>query len=81
MVLSEVNYTLRRISRERVGYQYNRLTLPYDVEYSQSKLFERELDLVRNLELVLNDVKARYDFNVYELFSSIQSYSNLTSEK
>jgi len=81
LILSDYNYTLRRLARERVGYLYTRLTLPYDVEYSLTKLLERELDLVRNAEALLNDIRARYDFNVYDLYSSIQSYSYLTSEK
>ena len=64
-----------------MGYPSTRLSLPYDVEYSLSKVFERELDLVRNIELILNDIKARYDFNMYDLYAAIQTYSNLSSER
>ena len=78
-ILSDKNYSLKKMA-ERLGFT-SRPTLPFDVEYSISKLFERELDLVRSLELALNDVRARYDFNVYDLYSSIQSYSYLTGDK
>lgn len=80
LVLSDNNYTLRRIARERLSYSHSRVILPYDVEYSMTKIFERELDLVRNVEIILNDVKSRYDFNVYDLYSSIQTLSYLTGE-
>jgi hypothetical protein len=80
-VVSESNYTLRRISRDRIGYRYNRLLVPYNVEYSFLKLLESELDLVRSVEILINDVRERYDFNVYDLYSSIQAYSYLTNEK
>jgi hypothetical protein len=80
LVLSDSNYKLRRIARDRVGLS-TRLNLSYDVEYSLSKLLERELDLVRNLDLGLSDLKKRYDFNVYDLYSSFEVYSTLVKEK
>lgn len=80
LVLSDFNYSLKRIARERAGYPY-RHTVPYDVEYSLSKVFERELDVVRSTESILNDIKARYDFNVYDLYASIQTYSYLNGDR
>lgn len=84
ILISEHNYTLRRIALDRLGSSYNnfrRVVLPFDVEYAMTKLLERELELVRNLEFLLNDIRARYDFNVLDLFSSMQVYSYLTGEK
>jgi hypothetical protein len=78
--LSDTNYSLRRLARDKVGSS-TRFNLSYDVEYSLTKLFERELDLVRNLELGLSDLKSRYDFNVYDLYSILEAYSYLTKEK
>lgn len=48
--------------------------LPYDVEYSLSKVFERELENIRNLTVLIEDLKSRYDYNVLDLFTSIQTY-------
>ncbi len=81
LVLSESNYSLKRYAKEHLCYLGTRLTLPFDVEYSLSKVFERELDLIRNLQITLNDLKSRRDFNVYELYSSAQTYSDLSSEE
>jgi len=82
LILSEYNYTLRRISRERIGISSRQgYHVPYDVEYSLCKLFEKEIDLVRNLELILEDVKSRYDFNVDDLFSSMEAYTSLRADK
>jgi len=81
LVISENKFSLKRHARENLSSLNTRLTLPFDVEYSLSKVFERELDLVRNLQITLNDLRSRRDFNVYELFSSVQSYSDLSSEE
>ncbi len=80
LIISEYNYTLRRIARDKIGLS-GRFNLPYDVEYSLSKLFERELELVRNAESMLRDINGRYDFNTYDLFTSMQGYSSLTGDK
>ena len=81
LVVNEKNFTLKRHGRENVSHVKTRLTLPFDVEYSLAKVFERELDLIRNLQIVLSDLKLRRDFNVYELYSSVQSYSDLSSDE
>lgn len=67
---------MRRTARNNIGYSsYRDVTvLPYDVEYSISKVFEKELELVRNVSTLLDDLKARYDFNVLDLFGSVQTY-------
>ncbi len=78
LILSDADYSLKKTA-ERLACTMR--TVNFDIEYSISKLLERELDLVRSLDLALSDVRARYDFNVYDLYSSIQSFSYLTSEK
>ena len=78
LILSDADYSLKKTA-ERLAFTMR--TVNFEVEYSISKLLERELDLVRSLDLALSDVRARYDFNVYDLYSSIQSFSYLTSEK
>ena len=34
-------------------------------------MFERELDLVRNAEVTLSEIKSRYDFNISDIFNVI----------
>jgi len=49
--------------------------LPYDVEYSLVRLFERELEFVRNIAVLIKDVNLRYDFNLYDLFRGLDIYN------
>ena len=57
--------------------------LPYDVEYSICKIFERELGLIRGLELVLSDLKLCYDFNVSDIFNvfDLNGFNYFSSDK
>jgi hypothetical protein len=81
LVVNENNFSLRRHAREELSHVKTRLTLPFDVEFSLAKVFERELDVIRNLQIILSDLKLRRDYNVYELYSSVQSYSDLSSDE
>jgi hypothetical protein len=81
LVLSESDYAQRRIARERVGYKKS-FSLSYDVEFSLLRLLERELDLARAVDLLITDIKARYDYNVFDIYSLIQGHgSYITLEK
>jgi len=80
MILSETNYSLRRLARDRVGYRTG-FTLPYDVELSLTRLLERELDLARSVDLLVGDIKARYDFNILDIYSLIQGYGSYISSE
>lgn len=75
LIISESNYAMRKIARERSGYKKS-YALPYDVEFGLVRLLERELDLARAVELLVADLKARYDFNILDIFSLIQGYAN-----
>ena len=78
MILSDSNYSIRRLARDRIGYRLGNI-LAYDVEYHLSKLLERELELTRSVEMLVADVRARYDFNVLDIYSLIQGYGNYIS--
>lgn len=81
MILSESDYAQRRIARERVGYK-KPFSLSYDVEFSFLRLLEKELDLARAVDLLVTDLKARYDYNILDIYSLIQGYgSYITLEK
>jgi hypothetical protein len=82
--VSDLNPSLRRMALEKSVYGARRTEYPhYDVEYSLSKLFDRELDLVRNLQLVVSDLSFRYDYTVNNFFNALDNYNlgYLTSEK
>ena len=81
MILSDSNYSIRRLARDRIGYRSGNI-LSYDVEYSLTRLLERELELARAVEILVGDVRARYDFNVLDIYTLIQGYGNfISSEK
>ena len=81
MILSDANYSLRRLARDRIGYSSSNV-LPYDVEYSLTRLLESELELARAVEILTADIKARYDFNVLDIYTLIQSNGNfIAAEK
>ena len=80
LVLSESNYTLRKLARERVGQCCPRAVLPFNVEFALVKLFEKEIDLARTLLQLNADVKMRLDFNVHNVFHLIKACNTITPE-
>jgi hypothetical protein len=83
LIISGDDHYLRRIAKARLGYTYNSYMLPYDVEYSVCKVLEKELELIRGLEIILSDVKARFDFKAADVFNSLDCYglNYLNSDK
>ncbi len=81
--MSENDHYLRRVARDRIGSVYTSHILNPDVEYSLSKVFEKELELVRNAEIVISDIKTRFDFNVSDIFSllDLNYFNYLNTEK
>jgi hypothetical protein len=73
-VLSDTDITLRKLARERIGTRSG-INLTYDIEICITKLIEKQLDLIRNIEYILNDLKSRHDYDVFELFSTFKPYS------
>jgi hypothetical protein len=83
LVIPESNHYLKSTSRDRLGYSYLSCNMSYDVEYSLAKVLERELELVRNVDFVLADLRARYDFNIADIFAALDTFNlnYLSSEK
>ena len=54
--------------------------MPFNVEYSLSKLLEKEVELSRNIIYALQDIKCRYDFNIHNLFHSLKYFNSITGE-
>jgi hypothetical protein len=78
MIISDSNYSLKRLSKIKVGYNCSNI-LPYDVEYSLARFFERELELSRAVEMITSEINNRYDFNVLDIYSLIQANENFIS--
>ena len=72
MILSESNYSLRKLARERIGSTFPKINLPFNVEYSIVKLFEKELYLIREISCLINFLKSKCDFNTHELYHLIK---------
>ena len=84
LLVSDLNPSIRRLAQEKAVYGTRRTEYPhYDVEYSLSKLFDRELDLARNLQLVLSDLSFRHDYTINNLFDALDNYNlgYLTADK
>ena len=72
MILSDNNYSLRKLARERVGSTLPNINLPFNVEYSIVKLLEKELYLIREISCLINFLKSKCDFNTHELYHLIK---------
>ena len=72
MILSESNYSLRKLARERIGSTFPKINLPFNVEYSIVKLLEKELYLIREISCLINFLKSKCDFNTHELYHLIK---------
>lgn len=82
MIISESNYSERKIARDRISYNKSKYGLSYDVEFSLVKLLEKEIDLARAIGLLINDIKSRFDYNILDVYSAVQGYGDyITNEK
>lgn len=79
MILSDSNMKIRRLSRENIGYK-NGFALTYNMEYSLLKVLEKELELARAIEIIVAEMKSRYDFNLLDIYSLIQGAGTYISE-
>ena len=79
MILSDSNYNVRRISREKIGYKAG-FPLTYNMEYSLTKVLEKELELARAIEIIVAEIRNRFDFNLLDIYGLIQGGSSYISE-
>ncbi len=57
-------------------YNNNNNKLSFNIEYSLSKLLEKEIELCKNLLFLFSDLKTRFDFNIHEIFHSLKGLNN-----
>jgi len=71
----EDNY-LRKLAQDRPSYRVARYeNLPLDIERGISGILERELELIRRLDLLKRELELRYDFSAYAAFKTIDRYT------
>ena len=80
MILSDSNFSLKRLSKIKIGYNSSNI-LPFDVEYSLTRFFERELELAKAVEMMTSEINNRHDFNVLDIYSLIQGNENFISRE
>ena len=65
---------------QKVSYNSPNIELSYNVDYSLTKLLEKEVELARNVIYILKDIKCRYDFNIHNIFHSVKSFNCITPD-
>ena len=76
MILTGNDETMRKLAKEKnpLVYYNQGDVLSFEIEYSLCKIFEKEIELVKNLNKLQRDISIRTDFNLYEMFSNIDEY-------
>lgn len=80
LVLSESNYSLRELVRNRFSSSLLNSTMRFNVEYSIAKLLDKELDLVRSTRGFIEVIRERYDFNLHDIYHLLKGYKAITQE-
>jgi hypothetical protein len=75
LIIPESNSYLRTSARDRLGRSYLSSSLSYDVEYSLAKVLEKEVELVKNVDFTLTDLRSRYDFNIADIFATLDNFN------
>lgn len=76
MVLPCEDNFLRRLTQERPSFRVGRYDfLPRDIERGLCEIIERELELLRKLEILKIELELRYDYSAFAAFKSIDRYN------
>lgn len=68
LIIGKTNLVNRSIS----NLANNINALPYSIEYAMSRLLEKEIELVRTITPLIDDIKSRKDFCVYDMFNELK---------
>ena len=80
IILSDSNFTLRKRAREKIGSNYGKQNLSFNVEYTIVNLFNKELELIRSCWKLIKELKKRIDFNIHEIYHCMKGYDDINSE-
>jgi len=76
MLLPCEDNCLRRMAQERRAYRVARYeNLPLDIERAIAGIIEREVELLRRLDLLKRELEVRYDFSPYACFKTVDRYA------
>ena len=53
--------------------------LPYQIEYAVCRIIEREINLVRNLDSLIDELKQKKEFNIYDIFYVLNEMDEVSS--
>ncbi len=77
MILPCEDNLLRRITLERPGFRCGRYDyLPRDIEAAVTDIIEKEITLLRRLDILKKDLQSRYDYSSYAAFRSLDKYND-----
>mmetsp|Transcript_31612 Transcript_31612/g.28759 ORF Transcript_31612/g.28759 Transcript_31612/m.28759 type:complete len:573 (-) Transcript_31612:843-2561(-) len=74
IVLPKTSSSLRQLALDRRPYYVAKYeALPYETEWALARELDREINYIRKIELLKEDLVARYDFSNIEAFKLIDS--------
>ncbi len=77
MILPCEDNLLRRIATERTSYRCGRYdNLPRDIESALTDIIEKELGLLKKLDMLKRDLQSRYDYTAYAAYRSLDKYND-----
>ena len=77
MLLPCTDNLLRNITLDRPSFRVGRFdSLPYDIERALLDILEKEVDLMRRLDILKRELEIRYDFSSLAAYRSIDRYND-----
>ena len=77
MLLPCTDNLLRNITLDRPSFRVGRFdSLPYDIERALLDILEKEIDLMRRLDILKRELEIRYDFSSLAAYRSIDRYND-----
>ena len=77
MLLPCTDNLLRNITLDRPSFRVGRFdSLPYDIERALLDILEKEVDLMRRLDILKRELEIRYDFSSLAAYRSVDRYND-----
>lgn len=77
MLLPCTDNLLRNITLDRPSFRVGRFdSLPYDIERAILDILEKEIDLMRRLDILKRELEIRYDYSSLAAYRSVDRYND-----
>lgn len=77
MLLPCTDNLLRNITLDRPSFRVGRFdSLPYDIERALVEIIEKEVDLMRRLDILKRDLEVRYDYSALSAWRAVDKYND-----